>query len=119
MFSYDGPSLHERISRLESDVEGPGEMTVYTVQWAPSFKRDYKLAIRRGLKVEKLQAVVGILAMGERLAPKYKDHILKGKFAGLHECHVAPDWLLVYDKFENTLTLKLVRTGTHDDLGLE
>lgn len=93
-------------------------MTVYAVVWAPAFKRDYRLAVRRGLNVERLQTAVGALAMGERLAPSYRDHALKGDKAGLRECHLSGDWVLVYEKLENILTLKLVRTGYHRELGL-
>ncbi len=80
------------------------------------FKKDLKLAIRRGYKIELLEDVVNKIANGMALEPKYKDHELSGDFKGLRECHITPDWLLVYQVIENELVLYLVRTGTHSDL---
>ena len=80
------------------------------------FKKDLKLAIRRGYKIDLLDEVVTKLADGEVLEPKYKDHELSGDFKGLRECHITPDWLLVYQIIENELVLYLSRTGTHSDL---
>ena len=80
------------------------------------FKKDLKLAIRRGYKIDLLQEVVDKLANGISLEPKYKDHELSGDFKGLRECHITPDWLLVYQVVENELVLYLSRTGTHSDL---
>ena len=80
------------------------------------FKKDLKLAIRRGYKIELLENVVNLLASGKKLEPKYKDHELSGEFLGLRECHITPDWLLVYQIFDNELVLYLSRTGTHSDL---
>lgn len=80
------------------------------------FKRDLKLAIRRGYKMELLEAVVNTLAAGKALEEKHKDHELSGDFKGLRECHITPDWLLIYQVIENELVLYLSRTGTHSDL---
>ncbi len=80
------------------------------------FKKDLKLAIRRGYKIELLEAVVNSLAAGEILDPKYKDHELSGDLKGFRECHITPDWLLVYQVVKNELVLYLFRTGTHSDL---
>jgi len=80
------------------------------------FRKDLKLAIKRGYKIELLQAVVDQLAAGEKLAEKYKDHLLSGDYGGFRECHITPDWLLVYQIREETLILFLSRTGTHSDL---
>ena len=80
------------------------------------FKNDLKLAIRRGYKIELLEEVVNKLADGIVLEPKYKDHELSGDFKGLRECHITPDWLLIYQVIENELVLYLSRTGTHSDL---
>lgn len=80
------------------------------------FKRDLKLAIRRGYKIELLEDVVNKLADREILDEKYRDHELSGDFKGLRECHITPDWLLVYQVMENELVLYLSRTGTHSDL---
>ena len=80
------------------------------------FKKDLKLALRRGYKIELLEDVVNKLADGIVLEPKYKDHELAGEFKGLRECHITPDWLLIYQVIENDLVLYLSRTGTHSDL---
>ncbi len=79
-------------------------------------KKDLKLAEKRGYHISSLSDVVKILAEGEQLPPKYKDHELKGDYAGYRECHVEPDWLLVYKISEESLILYLMRTGTHSDL---
>lgn len=80
------------------------------------FKKDLKLAVKRGYDVNLLDEVVTKLANREQLAEKYKDHNLTGKYAGFRECHLQPDWLLVYRVEENELILFLSRTGTHSDL---
>ena len=66
--------------------------------------------------IQKLQEVVELLCLGENLPAKYRDHFLSGDFAGCRECHVAPDWLLIYEKEEDRLFLYLLRTGSHSDL---
>lgn len=72
---------------------------------------------RRGFDLSLLNAVVETLLKGEKLETKYKDHILLGsKYKGLHECHIQPDWLLVYRIIEDCLILELCYTGTHSDL---
>ncbi len=80
------------------------------------FKKDLKLAIRRGYKIELLEEVVNKLANREALDEKYKDHDLTGDLKGLRECHITPDWLLVYQIIDKELVLYLSRTGTHSDL---
>lgn len=80
------------------------------------FKKDLKTAIKRGYNMELLENVVMTLAAGETLDAKYKDHELSGDFKGLRECHITPDWLLIYQVIENELVLYLSRTGTHSDL---
>ena len=88
----------------------------YTVRHTTAFKRDYKLALKRHLPVEKLQTVVEKLRNGETLPPANRDHALTGRWANHRECHIAPDWLLIYHIHENILVLELTRTGTHSDL---
>ena len=88
----------------------------YAVDWTRQFKKDYKLAERRGLDISKLDAVIVKLAHGEALPPANRDHALSGRWANHRECHVAPDWLLVYQRHENILVLELTRTGSHSDL---
>ena len=80
------------------------------------FKKDLKMALKRGYNIDLLEEVVNKIAQGTRLEPKHKDHELSGDFKGLRECHIAPDWLLVYQVFEDEVILYLSRTGTHSDL---
>lgn len=80
------------------------------------FKKDLKLAIRRGYNIELLDTVVSKIAAQEKLDDKYKDHALSGEYSDFRECHITPDWLLVYQIIENELILFLSRTGTHSDL---
>ena len=88
----------------------------YHLEYTTKFKKNYKKMIKRGLKREEFQLLVEKIQNGEKLERKYKDHILKGKFKGYHECHIQPDWLLIYKIQDNLLILTLVDTGTHADL---
>lgn len=88
----------------------------YTVKMTTQFKKDYKLAMKRGLKIELLEKVVTFLAMGETLPEKHRDHSLTGNWSGYRECHIVPDWLLIYRIEDEVLVLTLTRTGTHSDL---
>ena len=80
------------------------------------FRKDYKQAIKRGLKIELLDDIIRKLAWGEELPEKNRDHALTGNWIGHRECHVQPDWLLVYRIEDDILVLTLSRTGTHADL---
>ena len=80
------------------------------------FKKSLKLAKRRGLNLELLDEVVTMLQKNIPLEEKYRDHELKGKYQGFRECHIQPDWLLIYLKENDVLTLTLVDTGSHADL---
>ena len=80
------------------------------------FRKDVKLAQKRGINLNLLRDVVNALANEEKLDPKYHDHDLSGVFSGFRECHIQPDWLLVYRVEKNELELFLFRTGTHSDL---
>lgn len=80
------------------------------------FKKDLKLATKRGLRIEKLRDVVNTLARQETLDEKFRDHGLVGDYHGFRECHIEPDWLLVYRTNEEELELFLFRTGRHADL---
>ena len=80
------------------------------------FDRSYRLAKRRGLDLSRIDRVIGLLAMGEPLPPRCRDHALVGSHVGKRECHVSPDWLLVYRVIEAEVTLYLLDTGTHSDL---
>lgn len=90
--------------------------TKLTVKPTTAFRKDYKLAIKRGLKLELLDAVIELLAMGNSLPDSFRDHELTGNWKGHRECHIQPDWLLVYRIEEDVLVLTLSRTGTHSDL---
>ena len=80
------------------------------------FRKDYKQAIKRGMKIELLDDIIRKLARGEELPEKNHDHALTGNWIGHRECHVQPDWLLVYRIEDDILVLTLSRTGTHADL---
>lgn len=80
------------------------------------FKKDLKLARKRGCKIEHLRDVVNTLASEQKLNRKYHDHELAGNYSGFRECHIEPDWLLVYRISQDMLELFLFRTGTHSDL---
>lgn len=90
--------------------------TKLSVVTTTAFKKDYKLAIKRGLKISLLEDIVASLAMGEPLPEKNKDHALTGNWTGHRECHILPDWLLIYRIEDDVLVLTLARTGTHSDL---
>ena len=80
------------------------------------FKKDLKLISKRGYDEEKLWAVVEKIANGILLPPNNRDHALTGNYIGCRECHIEPDWLLVYEIRKDELILLLIRTGTHSDL---
>ncbi len=84
------------------------------ISYSSQYKKDYKRCQKRGCNMELLKDVVAILAIHDKLPEKNKDHCLIGNYKGRKECHVAPDWLLIYEIFDNELYLD--RTGTHADL---
>ncbi|MCR5693718.1 MAG: type II toxin-antitoxin system YafQ family toxin [Clostridia bacterium] len=86
------------------------------VIWTTQFKKDYKLAMKRRLPIEELDTVIRFLAEIGTLPEKYRDHELSGEYSGFRECHIRPDWLLIYRFSNNKLILSLTRTGTHGDL---
>ena len=90
--------------------------TKYIVKPTTQFKKDFKLAMKRSMKIELLEEVIAMLAMGETLPDKHKDHALTGNWVGHRECHILPDWLLIYRIEDEVLVLTLARTGTHSDL---
>ena len=91
-------------------------MMKYKIERTSKFKKDYKLIVKRRYDLKILEEVIRILANGEKLPPKYKDHSLTGNYIGMRECHITPDWLLIYEIDNDTLYLYLTRTGTHSDL---
>ena len=80
------------------------------------FRKDYKLAKKRGMNIALLEGVIGILLRGEPLAENHRDHALAGNYAGFRECHIQPDWLLIYRVDNDALILIASRTGSHADL---
>ena len=86
------------------------------IVWTPQFKKDYKLALKRHLDIELLDNIIRRLSRGETLPERNKDHALTGDWIGHRECHILPDWLLVYRVEDDVLVLTLARTGTHSDL---
>ncbi len=86
------------------------------ISYSSKFKKDYKNVIKRGYDKKLLEEVLEILCSEKSLPQKYHDHSLSGKFAGHRECHITPDWLLIYKIENDILKLSLTRTGTHSDL---
>lgn len=88
----------------------------YKIFPSAKFKKDLKLAMKRGYDMSLLDEVVGLLANGDLLPARFHDHTLSGNFIGCRECHITPDWLLIYELSDRELYLYLTRTGTHSDL---
>lgn len=88
----------------------------YHLKFTTSYKKDYKRAKKRGLDMSLLDAIVEKLRNGEELPEKNHDHPLHGNLEGFRECHIQPDWLLIYFIEDDILTLTLTNTGTHSDL---
>ena len=89
---------------------------MYHIVVTNRFEKEVKLAVKRGKKLEKLKSVMQMLASGEPLPPRNRDHTLVGNFAGRRECHIEPDWLLIYKLDNANQTIIFERTGTHADL---
>ena len=88
----------------------------YEIRFTGQFKKDLKLAKKQGKNLDKLFDVVERLANGETLEVKYRDHDLSGDYKGCRECHIDPDWLLIYEFFDDVLVLLLNRVGSHSEL---
>ena len=88
----------------------------YVIEYSSKFKKDYKLIKKRGYDLSLLKQVITMLAEGITLPEKYYDHDLKGNYTGYRECHITPDWLLIYKLEKDVLVLGITRTGTHSDL---
>ena len=88
----------------------------YDLQFTSQFKKDLKLAKKQNKDLGKLFEEIDILANGETLDAKYKDHSLTGNYRGTRECHVEPDWLLIYEIRGDVLVLMLYRLGSHSEL---
>lgn len=97
-------------------MSGAGE---YKVKWTTRFKKDYKLALKRGYNINLLDDVIRLIAKGDqqqKLVNEYNDRELSGDWKGHRELHVLPDWLLIYYLEDDVLVLTLSRTGSHSDL---
>lgn len=88
----------------------------YIIKTTNRFKRDLKKIIKRGYNQQLIMDIITLLANGDELPIQNKDHALTGNYKGCRECHITPDWLLIYEIEENELILYLTRTGTHSDL---
>ncbi len=88
----------------------------YEIVPSNQFKKDLKLAQKRGYDLDKIKNVITALANGETLEAKHRDHFLTGDYGGFRECHIQPDWMLVNQIDGGQLILFLARTGTHSDL---
>jgi len=86
------------------------------VRYSSKFKKDFKIIIKRGYNISPFEEVLNLLREEKPLPERYNDHSLKGYFTGHRECHITPDWLLIYKKENDMITLSLTRTGTHSDL---
>lgn len=86
------------------------------IVWTRQFKKDYKLALKRNMDIELLDNIILALAKGEKLPDKNRDHSLSGDWVGHRECHIQPDWLLIYRIDDDVLVLTLTRTGSQSDL---
>ncbi len=89
---------------------------MYKIRPSAKFQKDLKRMQKRGYDMSLLTEILKLLASGESLPAKNKDHNLSGNFAGCRECHITPDWLLIYEISNGELILYLTRTGTHSDL---
>jgi len=89
---------------------------IYKVDYTKKYKKDYKRILKRNLNINLLKTVIKLLSNGEQLDKRYCKHVLTGRYEGLYECHIKPDWLLIYMIDEENKVITLVRTGSHSDL---
>lgn len=89
---------------------------MYSIEYSGQFKKSVKRCKKRGLDLSELQKVIRLLAEKGTLPQEYKPHILSGKYAGIWECHVKPDRLLLWKQYDSTFILMFLETGTHSDI---
>ncbi len=89
---------------------------MYSIKYSNKFKKDIKRAIKRGYDISLLEKAIDLLQKKGKLPAQYKTHMLSGKYANLHECHIKPDWLLVWEQNDTELILLFLGTGKHSDL---
>lgn len=88
----------------------------YSLRYSDKFDKSLKKCYKRGLNIEKLRQVISMLEETGTVPPQYKPHKLSGDYAGCWECHVQPDWLLIWEQNDTELVLLMIDTGTHSDL---
>lgn len=88
----------------------------YKIKFTSQFKKDLKLAKKQNKDLSKLYFVIDLLAKGKHLEARYRDHELTGNYKGTRECHIEPDWLLIYEYMNDVLVLMLYRLGSHSEL---
>ena len=88
----------------------------YTVRISNRFKKQFRLCMKRGLDMELINEAMRLLAANGSLPAKYRPHKLSGKLQGVWECHIEPDWLMIWEQSDTQLTLLFLQTGTHSDL---
>lgn len=89
---------------------------MYSVDYTNRFKKDLKRCFKRGLDISKIQQAVKLLELNGELPAEYKPHKLIGNKGGQWECHIQPDWLMIWEQNDKQLTLLFLQTGTHSDL---
>jgi len=89
---------------------------VYKLKTSKKFEKDFVKCIKRNYNIEPLEKVLGILEISGKLPQTYKPHQLSGIYKGYWECHLKPDWLLIWRQNDTTKVIELVRTGTHSDI---
>lgn len=89
---------------------------MYSVHLTGKFKKDYKRCLKRGMPEKEIKAVMLLLAQRQRLPKKYRENYLKGDYKNHHECHIRPDWLLIWRVFENENEIAFIRTESHSEL---
>ncbi len=89
---------------------------IYKIKFTSQFKKDLKKAKKQNRPIDEMFKVIDILSRGEKLDSKYRDHALSGNYKNARECHIQPDWLLIYEYIDSVLILSLNRLGSHSDL---
>ena len=98
------------------DLEACSDYSLSAKVRSSKFKKDFKVIVKRGYDISLFEEVLNLLREEKPLPEKYSDHALKGDYIGHRECHITPDWLLIYKKENDMITLSLTRTGSHSDL---
>ncbi len=89
---------------------------MYSIEFTNQYLKDLKKARKRNFDESKLNELIQLLIRGDIVPAQYKNHKLKGKYSGFFECHITPDWLLIYAKDKALMLITLIRTGSHSDL---